>query len=289
MYPAPFDYIAAGSLDEAVGLLAEHGDEAKVLSGGQSLIPLLKLRFATPRVVVDINRVDGLDSLDEANGGLRIGALVRHKACERSQMLRDRYPVLSQAAAQISDPIVRNLGTVCGSVAHADPQGDWGAALLAAGASAVARGPGGERTVPLSGFFQGPFTTALDPGEVITEIRVPDPGPRSGGAYLKLERRVGDFATAAVGVQLSLDGGKVARAGVALTGVGATNIQAVEAERALAGAELDDDAIRGAAELAAQAAEPQSDLRGSADYKRRVVRVFTERALRAAAEAAGGA
>lgn len=267
-------------------MLAEHGEDAKVLSGGQSLIPLLKLRFASPQLLVDINRIDGLDTLAEEGGALRIGALVRHKTCERSQLLRDRYPVLSQAAAQISDPIVRNLGTVCGSVAHADPQGDWGSALMAAGAEVVAHGPQGERILPLTGFFQGPFTTTLDPAEVVTEIRVPDPGPRSGGAYLKLERRVGDFATAAVGVQLTFDNGKVARAGIALTGVGATNIQAVEAEQALAGVELDDEAIRGAAELAARAAEPQSDLRGSADYKRRIVHVFTERALRASAGAA---
>lgn len=259
-----------------------------MLSGGQSLIPLLKLRFASPSILVDINRIGGLDTLDEEGGALRIGALVRHKACERSELLRERYPVLSQAAAQISDPIVRNLGTVCGSVAHADPQGDWGSALMAAGAEVVARGTGGERTLPLSGFFQGPFTTVLDPGEIVTELRVPEPGPRSGGAYLKLERRVGDFATAAVGVQLTFDDGKIARAGVALTGVGAVNIRAVEAEQALTGAELDDDTISGAAELAAQAAEPQSDLRGSAEYKRRIVRVFTERALRASAEAAGG-
>jgi aerobic carbon-monoxide dehydrogenase medium subunit len=287
MYPAPFDYVATDSLDEALAVLAERGDEAKVLAGGQSLIPLLKLRFASPEVLVDINRIAGLDTLAEDGGALRIGALVRHKTCERSQLLRDRYPVLSQAAAQISDPIVRNLGTVCGSVAHADPQGDWGSALLAAGAEVVARGPQGERTLPLSGFFQGPFTTTLDPAEIVTEIRVPDPGPRSGGSYLKLERRVGDFATVAVGVQLSFDNGTVARAGVALTGVGATNIRAVEAEEALTGATLDDEAIRGAAELAAQAAEPQGDLRGSVEYKRHVVRVFTERALRASAGAAG--
>jgi carbon-monoxide dehydrogenase medium subunit len=288
MYPAPFDYFAADSLEQALALLAEHGEDAKVLSGGQSLIPLLKLRFASPHVLVDINRIGGLDTLAEEGGALRIGALVRHKTCERSQLLRDRYPVLSQAAAQISDPIVRNLGTVCGAVAHADPQGDWGSALMAAGAEVVVRGPQGERTLPLSGFFQGPFTTSLEPTEIVTEVRVPDPGQQSGGAYLKLERKVGDFATAAVGVQVSLDNGKVGRAGIALTGVGATNIQAVEAEQALTGAVLDDQAIRGAAELAAGAAEPQSDLRGSADYKRRIVRVFTERALRASAEAAGG-
>ena len=286
MYPAPFDYVATESLEEALAVLGEHGDEAKVLAGGQSLIPLLKLRFAAPQVLVDINRIAGLDGLAEDGGVLRIGALVRHKDCERSELLRDRYPVLSQAAAKTSDPIVRNLGTVCGSVAHADPQGDWGSALLAAGAEVVARGPDGERTIPLSGFFQGPFTTALSLGEIVTGIRVPDPGSRSGGAYLKLERRVGDYATAAVGVQLSFENGRVARAGVALTGVGPTNIQAVEAEQALAGSELDDDSIRGAAELAAGAAEPLGDVRGSAEYKRHVVRVFTERALRACAEAA---
>jgi aerobic carbon-monoxide dehydrogenase medium subunit len=287
MYPATFDYSAAGSLEEALDLLARHGDEAKVLAGGQSLIPLLKLRFAAPAMLVDVNRIGGLDTLAEDGGSLRIGALVRHRACERSQLLRDRYPLLADVAGLVSDPIVRNLGTVCGSIAHADPQGDWGAALIAAGGDAVVRGPGGERTVPLSRFFLGPFTTVLEPTEIVTEVRVPDPGPRSGGAYLKLERKVGDFATVAVGVQLSLDNGRVGRAGIALTGVGPTNVQAVEAERALAGAELDDETIRGAAELAAQAARPQSDVRGNAEYKRQVVRVFTERALRRAAERAG--
>ena len=286
MYPATFDYAAPETLDEALSLLAEHGDEAKVLAGGQSLIPLLKLRFASPEKLVDINRIGGLDTLAEDGGVLRIGALVRHKTCERSQLLRERYPVLAQAAAQVSDPIVRNLGTVCGSVAHADPQGDWGSALLAAGGEVVARGRSGERILPLRDFFDGPFTTALDPAEIITEVRVPDPGPSSGGAYLKLERKVGDFATAAVGVQVSLDDGAVARAGIALTGVGPTNIAAVEAEQALVGSALDDEAIRNAAALAARAAQPQSDLRGSAEYKRQVVRVFTERALRAAAAAA---
>jgi carbon-monoxide dehydrogenase medium subunit len=183
---------------------------------------------------------------------------------------------------------VRNLGTVCGSVAHADPQGDWGSALIAAGAEVVARSAQGERTLPLAGFFEGPFTTQLEPTELVTEIRVPDPGPRSGGAYLKLERKVGDFATAAVAVQLSLDDGTVGRAGIALTGVGPSNIEATEAEQSLQGSLLDEDAIKGAAELAARAAEPHDDLRGTAAYKRQVVRVFTERALRKAAEIARG-
>ena len=288
MYPAAFEYVAPETLDEAFSTLAERGEDAKVLAGGQSLIPLLKLRFASPAVLVDINRIGGLDEIDGDGGALRIGALVRHKQCERSQPLRDRFPVLADAAAQISDPIVRNLGTVCGSLAHADPQGDWGAALLAAGAEVVARGTGGERTLPLSGFFQGPFTTLLDPGEIITEVRVPDPGARSGGSYLKLERKVGDFATAAVGVQVSFDDGQVGRAGIALTGVGMTNIEATDAAQSLVGTALDDDAIRAAAESAAQAAEPVDDHRGSAEYKRQVVRVFTERALRRARELAGG-
>lgn len=287
MYPSAFDYTAPETLEDALALLDQHGDEAKVLAGGQSLIPLLKLRFASPRLLVDINRLTGLDALAEDGGALRVGALVRHKQCERSELLRSRWPLLADTASLVSDPIVRNLGTVCGSLAHADPQGDWGSALLAAGAEVVARSAKGERTLPLAGFFQGPFTTTLEPTEIATEVRVPDPGPSSGGAYLKLERKVGDFATAGVAVQLSLDDGKVARAGIALTGVGPASLPASEAEQALAGAGLDDETIRGAAELAAKAAQPQDDHRGSAEYKRQVVRVFTERALRKAAEAAG--
>ena len=288
MYPARFEYAAPGTIEQALEQLAQYGDEAKVLAGGQSLIPLLKLRFAAPSALVDINRIDGLDTLAEEDGVLRIGALVRHRTCERSELLRGRYPLLSQTAALVSDPIVRNLGTVCGSVAHADPQGDWGSALLAAGAEVVARGPSGERRIHMGDFFRGVFTTALEPTEIVTEVRVPDPGPRSGGAYLKLERKVGDYATAGVGIQLSVEDGSVRRAGIALTGVGPTNLRATEAEQALTGGELDGEAIRGAAELAAKVAQPRSDQRGSADYKRQVVRVFTERALRAAAATARG-
>jgi carbon-monoxide dehydrogenase medium subunit len=288
LYPSSFEYVAPDTLDEAFGVLAERGEEAKILAGGQSLIPLLKLRFASPALLVDINRIGLLDELVDDGGALRIGALVRHKQCERSVLLRERFPVLADTARQISDPIVRNLGTVCGAVAHADPQGDWGAALLAAGAEVVTRSSNGERTLPLSGFFQGPFTTLLEPTEILTEVRVPDPGPRSGGAYLKLERKIGDFATAAVGVQVSVDDGHVARAGIALTGVGMTNIEAAEAAQSLVGTELDDAAVARAGELAAQAAEPVDDHRGSAEYKRHVVRVFTERALRRAGELARG-
>jgi carbon-monoxide dehydrogenase medium subunit len=246
----------------------------------------MKLRLAAPRVVVDINRVGGLDTLAEENGGLRIGALVRHKTCEHSELLGGRWGTLGAAAPMISDPIIRNLGTVCGSLAHADPQGDWGSALLAMDAEVVARGPdGASRTIPLTELFQGPFETSLEPTEIITEARVPDPGPSAGGTYLKLERKVGDFATVGVAVHLAMADGKVGRAGIALTAVGPTNLRATAAEEALAGSEPTDEAIAEAARLAAEAAQPFSDTRGSADYKRTVVRVFTERALRTAREA----
>jgi carbon-monoxide dehydrogenase medium subunit len=289
MYPPSFEYFAPTTLEEAFSVLARFGDEAKLLAGGQSLIPLMKLRFAAPQALVDINGIGGLDGLAEEDGGLRIGALVRHKACERSSLLRGRWGALGEAAPQISDPIVRNLGTVAGSLAHADPQGDWGAVMLAVRATVEVQGPRGKRSIPIDQFFQGPFTTVLEPTEIITSVVVPDPGPRAGGAYSKLERKVGDFATAGVAVHLALDDGRVRQAGIALTGVGPTNIRATAAEQALAGAELGDDAIRGAAELAAQAAEPRADLRGSVDYKRQVVRVFTEDGLRRAAEAARAA
>lgn len=284
MYPASFEYFAPTTLDEALEILERQEGEAKVLAGGQSLIPLMKLRFATPRALVDINAVTGLDTLEEEDGGLRIGALVRHKTCERSELLSGRFGALGAAAPLISDPIVRNLGTVCGSLAHADPQGDWGSVMLAVGADVEVRGPGGARTIPIEDFFQGPFTTALEPTEVITEVRVRDPGPHSVGTYLKLERKVGDFATVGAAVHLSFANGTIGHAGIALTGVGPSSLKAIAAEEALAGRELDEDAIRNAAQLAAESAEPRDDVRGSAEYKRSVVRVFVERGLRAAAE-----
>ena len=287
MYPARFEYHAPASVDEALEVLDRYGDEAKVLAGGQSLIPLMKLRFASPSALVDINRIEGLDTIGEDNGFLSIGALVRHKDCEKSDALKGRYGVLGDAAPQISDPIVRNRGTVVGSLTHADPQGDWGSALMATGARLEVTSSGGTRTIPLDELFQGPFTTSLQPNEIATAVQVPDPGARAGGTYLKLERKVGDFATVGVAVHLALDNGKVGSAGIALTGVGPRNLRATAAEEALAGAELNDDTIEAAARLAAEAAQPRTDQRGSADYKRSVVRVFTERGLRKAAETVG--
>ena len=285
MYPPRFDYFAPTTVEEVVATLGEH-EGAKVMAGGQSLIPVLKLRVASVDAVVDINGVPGLDAIAEDGGALRIGALVRHAQAERSPLLTKRYGLLGATARLVADPLVRNRGTICGSLAHADPQGDWGAALLAARGTVVARGPNGERTIAVDELALGPFSTTLSPDEVITEVRVPDPGPRAGGTYLKLERKIGDFATAAVAVQVSLDNGNVGEVGIGLTGVGPTNLRASAAEDALRGSDPTDEAIAAAARLAAEAAEPQSDNRGTADYKRNVVRVFCERGLRTAIAAA---
>jgi carbon-monoxide dehydrogenase medium subunit len=291
LYPSSFEYFAPHTLEEAVGILERFDGEAKVLAGGQSLLPVMKFRFAAPAALVDINRIPDLDTLAVTrDGGLRIGALVRHKTCERSELLDGNFATLGDAAPQISDPIVRNLGTVCGSLAHADPQGDWGSAMLAAGAEISVRGSGGTRTIPVDQLFVAPFMTTLQPTEIVTEVRVPDPGPRAGGTYLKLERKVGDFATVGVAVHVSLSAGEaVERAGIALTGVGPTNIRARAAEDALQGRALDDEAILDAAQLASEAAEPFDDHRGSAEYKRNMVRVYTERGLRKAVAVARAA
>jgi carbon-monoxide dehydrogenase medium subunit len=290
VFPSRFDFSAPRTLDEVLAVLAEHGDEAKVLAGGQSLIPLLKLRFAAPELVVDLNRVPGLGGVDETDGHLRIGALVRHAELARMESLAGRYGAIADAAPMIADPLVRNLGTMGGSLAHADPQGDWASVAIALGAELVARSATGERTIPAADFVTGPFTTALEPTEVLTEIRVPRPAGACGGTYLKLERKVGDFATVAAAVHLDLGAdGRIARAGVALTAVGPQNIHATGAEQALAGAEPAPDAFDEAARLAAEAAEPASDVRGSAEYKRAVVRTFVRRGLTRALEAAHAA
>jgi carbon-monoxide dehydrogenase medium subunit len=291
VYPASFEYLAPTTLDDAIAHLDAYGDEGKVLAGGQSLIPLMKLRFAAPAALIVINHVAALgDASVPGPDGIVIGARVRHKDCERSEHLRGRYATLGRAAPQMCEPIVRNHGTVCGSLAHADPQGDWGSVLLAVGAEVAIRGPGGaSRTSSIDDLLAGPFMTTLEPNELITEVRVPDPGPRASGTYLKLERKIGDFATVGVAVHVSLSNGSIGRAGIALTGVGPTNMRARAAEEALAGRVPDDEAIKEAARLASEAAEPRDDVRGTADFKRSVVRVYTERGLRqAVAEAQAG-
>jgi carbon-monoxide dehydrogenase medium subunit len=280
MLPARFEYSAAHSLDEAVALLGEHGDEAKVLAGGQSLIPLLKLRFAEPSLLVDIGRIQGLDGVSESNGHLTLGALARHNQLASELLIGERYAAIATAAPLIADPLVRNLGTVGGSLAHADPAGDWGSVMLALDAEVVVRGPTGERTIPIDDFLVDTFTTSLEPTEVLTSIRVPTPGPRSGGTYLKLERKVGDFATVAAAVALELgSGGHIDRAGIALTAVASRNVKAREAEEALVGSEPSGELFAEAARLASSAADPISDTRGSAEYKRAVAQTFVRRGL----------
>jgi carbon-monoxide dehydrogenase medium subunit len=285
MLPSRFEYHRPGSVEEALGMLAELED-AKVLAGGQSLIPVMKLRFAAPAHVVDINRVPGLDQISEDGGALRLGALVRHNQVAGSDVVGARYPMIAAAAPQVADPLVRNLGSVGGSLAHADPAGDWGSVMLAAGASVVLRSGRGEREMPVSEFLIDVFTTALEPDELLTEVRIPTPPSRSGGTYLKLERKVGDFATVAAAVQLDMSNGTIGRAGIALTGVGTRNIHAVDAEASLAGAEPTEAAFAEAGRLAAAAANPVADVRGSVEYKRHMVDVFVRRGLAAAAAAA---
>jgi carbon-monoxide dehydrogenase medium subunit len=280
MYPSRFRYEAPRSLDEAINLLRDGGDYAKVLAGGQSLVPLMKLRFASPELIVDINNLPGLDyHRADPDGTLRIGALCRHVDLERSAQLKATQPTMAAAAPLIADPIVRNRGTLVGSLCHADPQGDWASVVLALGGSVVAQGPNGTRTIPVADFVIGPFQNVLEPDEVAVEAVIPAAkGVRSGG-YLKLERRVGDFATVGVAVALEMAGETVIRAGIALTGVGGSTIGATAAADALVGKALSAQTIEQAAGLAAEVARPRTDHRGSAEYKRHMVRTFVVRLL----------
>jgi len=289
MIPAPFDYHAPASLAEAIGLLQQHGDDAKVLSGGQSLLPLLKLRLASTGHLVDIGRIPGLEYIKEEGGYLKIGGRTRESALERSDLIRKKYPILYDTTMVIADPIVRNRATVGGNLAHADPANDHPATMIALGAEVVVTGAKGERTIPIDRFFTGLFSTALAPGEILTEIRVPVAPPRSGGAYVKLERKVGDYATAAAAAQVTLNAaGAIERAGIALTSAGPTPVKAVDAERFLKGKVPDRQTIAEAARLAGQAASPSADRRGSIEYKREMARVLTARALTTAVGRAEG-
>jgi aerobic carbon-monoxide dehydrogenase medium subunit len=280
MYPSRFRYVAPRSLEEAIALLREGGDDAKVMAGGQSLVPLMKLRFASPDLIVDINNVPGLGyHRQEPDGTLHVGALCRHAELERSTLLADSQPTMAAAAPLIADPLVRNRGTLVGSLCHADPQGDWASVAMALGGSVVAQGPAGRRTIPVTDFVVGPFQNVLGTDEIAVEAIIPAAaGTRSGG-YLKLERRVGDFATVGVAVAIESSGELVTRAGIALTGVGGATIAATEAAGALVGQPLSAETIEAAAGLAAGAARPKSDHRGSAEYKRHMVHTFVTRIL----------
>ena len=280
MYPSRFRYEAPRSLDEAIALLHEGGEDAKVLAGGQSLVPLMKLRFASPELIVDINNLPGLDyHRQDPDGTLHVGALCRHATLERSSLLASTQPTMRAAAPLIADPLVRNRGTLVGSLCHADPQGDWASVVTALGGGVIAQGPRGRRQIPIGDFVSGPFANVLEPDEVAVEAVIPAAAGARAGGYLKLERRVGDFATVGVAVAVELTGEMVTRAGIALTGVGGSTISAAAAAGALTGQPLSAERIEQAATLAAEAARPKTDHRGSAEYKRHMVHTFVTRIL----------
>ncbi len=284
MLPPTFDYVAPSSLSEAVDLLKSRGEGAKIIAGGQSLIPLLKLRLAAPTLLVDIGRIPGLEYVHESDGFLRLGALTRMADVEASELLRMRYPIIHDASTVIADPLVRNLGTVGGNVSHGDPANDLPAVMLALDAEFAIAGPSGSRTTRARGFFLDTFSVALGHEEILTEIRVPLPPPRSGGAYLKVEQKVADFATAGAAVFLRVDArGECESLGIGLTAVGPKAIEATEAEEALRGQRpTDREAVKRVATLAAAASDPLSDIRGTAEYKRDLVRLLVTRALKLA-------
>jgi len=287
MIPPVFEYFRPKTLPEAFALLQQHGEDAKILSGGQSLIPMMKFRLARPGYLVDINRITGLSYIKEEAGHLKIGGLTREAGLEHSPLIRSKYPLLSDTASVIADPQVRNMATVAGNLAHGDPANDHPATMIAFGAQLVATSAAGERVIPVEEFFLSLLTTALKPGEILTEIRIPIPPQGSGGAYFKPERKVGDFATAAVAAQLTVDDKGVCQTvGIGLTNVGMTPVKAAKAEASLRGKKLDDAAIRQAAQLAADEADPTSDLRGPAEYKKGLVKELTQRALIRALERA---
>lgn len=282
MIPAQFDYHAPSSLDEAITLLQKYAGGAKLLAGGQSLIPAMRFRLAMPEVLIDINGIAQLDYLKERNGHLAIGALTRETALEDSREVATRYPLLLDTAKVVADPLVRQRATVGGNLAHADPANDHPATMLAYAAQVVARGPKGERIIGIDDFFTGLFESALEPGEILAEIRIPQPGPNSGGAYIKIERKVGDYAVTAVAVQLELDGDVCRGIRIGLTNVNPTPMRAIEAEARLIGQPLSEDNLEAAGRLAANACDPSPDLRGSVAYKRDITRVVLKRAVRLA-------
>ncbi len=286
MIPGEFDYHSPQTLAEAISLLVEHGDEAKILAGGQSLIPAMRFRLALPGTLIDINRIDGLSYLREENGHLLIGAMTRESALEESDIVQSKYHLLADAAAVIADPLVRNLATVGGNIAHSDPANDHPAVMLAYGATVMAAGPNGTRRIAIDDFFTDLFENSLEENEILTEIRIPTPAAGTGGAYLKLERKVGDYAISAAAVQLTMSGGTCTAARIGLTNVSPVPMRAKNAEQALVGQALTDDVIEAAGQAAAAECDPSQDLRGSVAYKRDLTRVMVKRTIRKAMERA---
>ncbi len=287
MIPNKFEYLTPKTLDEAISMLQQYGEEAKILSGGHSLIPMMKLRFATPEYVIDINGLPGLDYIKEEDGYLKIGALTREVALEDSELISAKYPLLLDTAKMIADPQVRNLATICGNLAHGDAANDHPATMLALNASIVITSSTGERVVSINDFFKGFFTTALASDEILTEIRIPIPEAGSGGAYHKLERKVGDYATAGVAVQLTVNGsGTCSYVGIGLTNVNSTPMRALRSEQMLNGQVINQELIDQAADAASEDCSPSADLRGDEEYKRAMVGVLTRRTLKKALERA---
>jgi aerobic carbon-monoxide dehydrogenase medium subunit len=287
MYPRPFHYHRAASLKEAATILSQLGEEARPLAGGQSLIPLMKLRLANPLHLVDLNFIPGCSYIKEENGTLRVGALTRHAEIENSD-LAARIPILHDCAAGIADVQVRNRGTIGGSVAEADPSGDWAVALMTLATEVACIGKDGERTVPLAEFVTDAYTTALAPDELVKEITVKIPPKGSGGAYLAFKRAAPVYATASAAVQLTMDGEVCKEAAIALGCVGLTAIKSKDAEAALRGQVVSEKTLAVAMEAARAAADPQSDMRGSADYKRSLVAALVKRAIQIAVRRARG-
>lgn len=281
--PAQFEYEVAGSVDEAISLLKRHGPESRLLAGGHSLIPMMKLRLAFPEVLIDIHELDGdLRYVSEEDGALRVGALARHRDLLESPVVQERYTLLADAEKFIADPLVRNMGTVGGSFAHADPSEDLPAAFIALGSEVLARGPRGERTIAVEDLAVGPFETALEPDEILIEARVPS-APQ-GSSYFKVERRAGDYASAALGVALWVSGDEIEEARIGMCGVGSTTLRARGAEEVLEGQRPDGELYRRAAERAAEECDPPDDARGTPEYKRDLVRVLLVRALEQAVD-----
>src|SRR5713101_8314718 len=283
MIPAQFDYLTPKTIDEAISLLAEHPDEAKILAGGHSLIPAMKLRLATPQIVIDIGRIKDLSYIREEGGQISIGATTTHYQLEASDRLREICPLLPECAAQIGDVQVRNKGTIGGSIAHADPAADWPAAIIALGAEMVAEGPKGKRTIKIDDFFKGLLTTALADDEILTEIRVPAAAANVKSAYAKFPHPASRFAVVGVAAVLTMDGGKIGKASIGLTGAGTKATRAKGVEAAIAGKTADAASIQAAAEKAADGVDVQADLQGSVEYKQHLLRVFAKRAMEAAA------
>ncbi len=283
MKPAPFAYAAPKSVEEAAALLAEHGGEARLLAGGQSLVPMLNFRLLEPALLIDINRIAGLDGIAEIAGGLRLGALVRHRALETSPLIARRFPIVAAAMAEVAHLAIRNRGTIGGSFAHADPAAELPLLALLLEAKITAVSVQGRRIIAAADFFTAALTTALAPDEILTEIELPDPPAESGWGFAELARRAGDFALAAVGAIIAEADGVCRTARIAMAGVGPTPLRAPAAEALLQGGTLDTGAIAAAARAAAAAAQPGDDLHASAAYRRHLVEVLTRRALSAAA------